>query len=494
MSRSRTSRNAAVAALAGAMALVPVAAAHAAPAPTGPSTKTAPYVIPVAPGVTITSLLTAGDTNGQYAMVGIPDGLGATSGNGVNVDVLMNHELNANLGSVRAHGQTGAFVSRWTVNPRSGAVSGGSDLITTVKYWNYAVGDYSGTPSAFSRFCSSFLSARGQLLGTAGKGYDGQIYFANEENGAEARTFGVAMDGMAYQLPRLGLFSSENTNVAPTTGDATVVIGNEDDAKGQIRVYAGTKQSTGTAVDRAGLTNGTLKVLTVPGFATDASFRAVNAKGVAVPATFTEIAWNATGSTQNTDAEAKGISLNRIEDGTFDPNNPNDYYFLTTDGGKTSPLGTDGLPRNGGGLWKLHFANVNDPSQGATLTLLLDGSEAPYLSKPDNIAISGTGNILIQEDPGNDAHVARIVAYRISDKATGVVATFDPAQFTPDAAAFITKDEESSGIIDVSSLWQRPNTFLFDAQVHADAGDPQIVEKGQLLTLTVDDWNAVYAG
>ena len=105
------------------------------------------------------------------------------------------------------------------------------------------------------------------------------------------------------------------------------------------------------------------------------------------------------------------------------------------------------------------------------------------------------GNLLLQEDPGGNAHVARIVAYRIADGATGVVAQFDPAQFTPGLPGFITKDEESSGIIDISNLWKKPNTFLFDAQVHTTAGvDAEIVEKGQLLTLTIQSWGQVYGG
>jgi len=497
MSNSRSFRRSTAvlaATAAGALALVP-ATAIAAPItdkPTGPSTKTAPYVLPVAAGVSVQSLLTVGDSTAGYVMAGIPDGLGALAGNGTNVEVLMNHEIAAGLGAPRAHGRTGAFVSRWTVNPRSGAVTGGSDLITSVRYYNYATGAYDGAASDFSRFCSGALTTPGQLLNPAtGKGYAGQIYFANEESGDSGRAFGVTLDGVATQLPRLGLFSWENTLAAPTTGDTTVVLGNEDAGSGQIRVYVGAKQSTGTPVEQAGLTNGKLHVLTVPGYATDAAFRAGAGKNVAKPATFTEVDWTKSGVDQNTEAASKGISLNRIEDGAFDPRNPNDYYFLTTEGGSTTPA-PGGPPRNGGGLWRLRFADVNDPSKGATLTLLLDGTEAPLLNKPDNMAIDGQGNLLIQEDPGNNAHLARIVAYRISDGKMGVVASFDSALFVTGQPGFITQDEESSGIIDVSSLWGRPNTFLFDAQVHAPADDPALVEKGQLLTLTVSDWSAVY--
>ena len=44
---------------------------------TGPSSSQSPYVTPTAPGVEVTSILTVGDSVGNYTMVGIPDGLGA---------------------------------------------------------------------------------------------------------------------------------------------------------------------------------------------------------------------------------------------------------------------------------------------------------------------------------------------------------------------------------------------------------------------------------
>ena len=143
--------------------------------------------------------------------------------------------------------------------------------------------------------------------------------------------------------------------------------------------------------------------------------------------------------------------------------------------------------RDGGGLWRLSFTNIDKPELGGTLTLLLDGTEAPYLNKPDNMTIDRDGHLLIQEDPGGNAHVARIVSYRIEDGALAVLAQFNRALFTAGEPGAITQDEESSGIIEVSH-----GRFLFDAQVHASSGDPETVEKGQLLTMKVDDWDDVY--
>ena len=122
-------------------------------------------------------------------------------------------------------------------------------------------------------------------------------------------------------------------------------------------------------------------------------------------------------------------------------------------------------------MWRLSFDDIERPELGGTLTLLLDGSEAPLLNKPDNITIDGRGNLLIQEDPGNNVSLARIVAYRIEDGARGVLARFDPAKFGWRGARLpngnpvlepgqLTFDEESSGIIDAHGVIG-PRWFLF---------------------------------
>jgi hypothetical protein len=218
--------------------------------------------------------------------------------------------------------------------------------------------------------------------------------------------------------------------------------------------------------------------------------------------------WNATGAVQNSTAKTDGLNLNRIEDGHWDPSHPNDFYFVTTQGGVTSPAGTPALDAfDTGGLWRLRWDDIDDPDAGATLTLLLDGSETPSdgvkLNKIDNMTIDQHGNILIQEDPGNVNHRARIVAYRISDGALGIIGQFDPDLFSAGATADPTKltiDEESSGIIDTEDFLGA-GTFFFDAQVHTAKGLPagtgpgtvqEFVERGQYLLLKVDDWSAVY--
>jgi secreted PhoX family phosphatase len=346
---------------------------------------------------------------------------------------------------------------------------------------------------ALSRFCSATLSAPRQFESRrSGRGYDGRIYFANEENANEGRAFGVLEDGTTRQLPRLGLFSWENTVPAYNRSDTTMTIGTEDTAFGQLRIYEGVKRSRGNPFDRAGLTNGVTSVLDLVDetVRTDPQFRAKYGVGTPVEFGLAEVDWDQSGLRQQVEAAADGLTLNRIEDGAWDPKHPDVFYFVTTEGGdrtRTDPA----IPRDGGGLWKLTFEDIEHPRLGGTIELLLDGKEAPYLNKPDNVALDRHGNLLIQEDAGNSAHVSRIVAYDTRSGARGVVATFDPEQFAPQGSRFITVNEESSGIVDarhaIGEGW-----FLFTAMVHAPAADPDHVELGQLLAMKVDDFDEVY--
>jgi Bacterial protein of unknown function (DUF839) len=492
----------------------------------GPSTTTNPYVLPIADGVHITSLLTVGDgaAGNGYRMVGIPDGLGMFK-DGRNVVLFSNHELADSplvQGTIRRHGYAGAFVSRWVIDPKTLGFKRGEDLIDRgVQYWDYPSASYvpsgarfadsAAQDGSFGRFCSGTLSDPGQFYNASTKkGYKGQLYFGNEEDGDNGRAFAITKSGDATQLPRFGLFSWENTKPAANESDTTLVMGNEDGPTdgSQLWVYVGTKQKHGSPVEQAGLTNGDDHVLDADdqSVSTDAQWRTTFGKNTGARVHLVDNDWNATGAVQNSTAKTDGLNLNRIEDGHWDPNHPNDFYFITTQGGLVSGTGLDS--GDTGGLWRLRWDDIEDPDAGATLTLLLDGSETPNdgvkLNKPDNMTIDTHGNLLLQEDPGGNNHLARIVAYRISDGALGVVGKFDASLFGAGANADPTKltiDEESSGIIDTASFLGA-GTFLFDAQVHTAKGLPagvgpgtvgEFVERGQYMLLKVDDWSKVYA-
>jgi secreted PhoX family phosphatase len=509
------------------------------------------YMEPVASGVTLKPLATAGDSFGGVIWPGTPDGMGVLKGKDGNLTIFVNHEFSATnavaAGLAHANGNaTASTVYALNYDPKLGSVTAARDVLNSVTWYNYATGQSSSTPVApsgaaakdeyntpnhtksLNRFCSSSMTQPGELAYTvtdkAGNekvtGYTGPAYFTGEEGSDESRAFVMDNSGNLIQLPRLGLAAWENFLVAPTTSTTTVVMGNEDGSAtdSQLWMYTGTKSNEGHWTDKAGLTNGALYVMAVDGIASDNLFRTTVGKGVAKNVNFKPIDYTLNGKAQNVAAKAAGTVMARVEDGSFDPNNPNDYYFVTTESNKdpkaTAPNpATPTVTRDGGALWRLRFNDVNTPLAGATLTMLLDGSESPYLSKPDNITTDGKGNVLIQEDPGGNDLVARIVAYRISDGKVATVAKFVDKYFKVGGTNFITKDEESSGIVDVTDMLKTSATdkssyYLLDAQVHATpaasrpdlAGNAaaladlkNVIEGGQLILMTISDWAAVYS-
>lgn len=570
--RVRVALTAAAAAAVAATALPAVAVAEG----------TAPvYMKPVGPGVALTPLVTAGDQIGasKYLFEGIPDGLGAYRNPDGTLTVLVNHELsNANSAVSkieRAWGGYGAYVDKLTFDPRTNTMTGGSELIQKVNWWDYPAANYSDAPVApegaettesngtlnhsiaLNRFCSANLVAAGDLRyvtteqKTVTKVVNGKrvpvkvnvkkywgttdpVFMTGEEGGDESRAFAInASTGEAYQLPRFGLGAWENLVVAPRTGWHTVALANEDGSAtdSQLFLYDGRKQTAGSWADRAGLTNGSPYVAQVlltnadgvsTKIASDNEFRAKVGKNVATEVLFNKLNWDQAGAAYQGSASRMGTTLSRIEDGAFDPKNPNDYYFVTTESNKdanaTKPNpATPNISRDGGALWRLRFNDVRHPASGATLTMLLDGTEAPYLNKPDNITITSQGDLLLQEDPGANDHVSRVLTYSLKEGRIGVLAQFDPALFGPGADGakpVMTNDEESSGVIDVTALMPgvtgSTRYFLLDAQVHtkpsiarpdiaaglSDADkvlfDDAVIEGGQLYLMKVDNMAAVY--
>src|SRR6266566_5736833 len=134
---------------------------------TGPSSSQSPYLVRTEPGVVTVSILTVGDAvnykaNGvtPYRMVGIPDGLGAFDNGDGTFTVLMNHELRSTHGITRAHGNKGAFVSKWIISKSTGEVLSGQDQMKKVFLYDPATRSYVNASPAFNRFCSADLAAQ----------------------------------------------------------------------------------------------------------------------------------------------------------------------------------------------------------------------------------------------------------------------------------------------------------------------------------------------
>ena len=514
--------------------------AHAADAPV--------YLISASDGAALTVIATTGDTISGEVLRGIPDGMGALKNADGTLTLLSNHEIStgADVPNKKDTGTWGSSISKMTFDPATKKITKLENWMKGMSYYNYTTEKWGptweqslpvGFPTVDSygaaagtngilRLCSGDLVPAGGFAYTEKDaktkknvtyGYKDAVFLTGEESGDVSRAFAFDANGNGMQLPKMGLAGWENFLTKPGTGKTTIVMGNEDNnaTDSQLYMYVGTKQKTGANfAEKAGLTNGKLYTIALENHLSDNSVRTAP-KGTKIKVGFNEVNTDSKYGKFATMAQANGTTFSRVEDGEFDAKDPNVYYFVTTESNKdpkaTTPRPGATYSRDGGALWKMTFADAKDPFKGATMEMLLDGTEAPYLTKPDNITIDDE-YILIQEDPGNNAHIARLVAYRKSDGKIAEIAKFDEQYFITGAAKFMTQDEESSGIINVNKFLKASGDtkshYFLNAQVHAKlsvarpdlvsglgttevmALDSKAIEGGQYYHLTID-WTKV---
>jgi len=488
----------------------------------GPSTVDSPYQVAVAPNVRFISILTVGESvnnkpNGDpYRLVGLVDGLGAFNNGDGTFTLLVNHEIGSTLGVPRRHHAVstngnlsvningkGAFVSRWTINSTTLAVIEGEDLIKAggLNLWDrvgqkYVVYDGISTLGNIGRLCSAdlppvsafqFTKPDGSSVGTRAR-----IFMSGEEDSSSGRGFahivtGTTGGGVSYELPGFGLrVPWENLVASPFGQEKTIVVGLDDGnivptSDSQVYVYVGTKTSSGTDVDRAGLNNGILYGVVANGILSESRETGIGlAKGVAGKFTMAALPDQKLNTAiAERDSDALGITQwLRPEDGAWDPVNPKDFYFATTDRFDTVKTG-QGTQIGRTRLWRLRFTDLAAPETGGDVTMLLDGTEAMQML--DNIGIDALGNIVMQEDPGNQEHLARTWNYAIKDGTLTELAKHDPARFgdigVAPSSSFNT-DEEASGVIDMTAILGAGWWLVADQAHRSDT--PETVEKGQL--------------
>ena len=489
----------------------------------GPSSSQTPYLTPTAPGWSSTSVLTVGDAIGGYQMVGIPDGLGAFDNGDGTMTVLANHELGNTSGTVRGYGAIGAFVSKWVINTSTWQVISGGDLVTSAAnqlMWNGTTWAQPSTPYAIARLCSADLPKASAFWdASTSYGYDGRIFMNGEETGVEGKAFAWIVTGTEagkmYELPHLGKNSWENAlarssyGVSPGAANLlqTAVVLTDDSTPGEVFLYLGTKTNTGNAVQKAGLTNGQMygiKVNAATGYTGAVVYEA--ATGINGTFQLASIFSNATIAAK-TGAEFQAAATLA---GTTQFARPEDAHWLDHD---SLLFATTGATVNSisvtSKIYQLDFnsdatngilttgGNINVVVNSANMTGL-DGAKATTF---DNLTVGEDGKLYIQEDPGNNAYVAKHWVVDLSQstqalrESTAVqIFESDRSRFTTGAAQFQTIDEEHSGIIDITTIVNDGITgskwFLVATQNHAKASGASaatLVEGGQFVALNYKD-------
>jgi len=460
-------------------------------AETGVSSSLSPYIDPVDPSISVKSILTVGDQTSDgtgWQMVGIPDGLGAFDNGDGTFTVLMNQELSAGQGVVRDHGFAGSFVSKLVIDKTTLEVQSGSDLIQHGFEYDAGTGNYVAQTSAFDRFCSADLADSTAFYNPeSGLGYNGGRLFLNgEESGTEGRAWAHiasgAEAGNSYELAWLGNMAYENVVANPNSGDKTVVAVTDDGQNGQVYFYVGEKQSTGNAIEKAGLTGGSLygiKVDELDNLADNNNESNASTLGGDFQSSFSLVNMGdvsgSNGAALDANSEAAGVtSFLRPEDGAWDTVNDNRFYFVTTSS-------FSGNSR----LWAADFNDPNDPTAGGTIKMLLDGTEGQKMM--DNLTVTQDGKVVIEEDVGNNAHNGKIWQYDPATDQLTLLAQHDPSRFTTGGSNFLTQDEESSGIIDVTDILGSAGqkAYLLDTQAHYNIAG-ELVQGGQLSVMYQD--------
>ncbi|PZV14427.1 MAG: hypothetical protein DCF22_08935 [Leptolyngbya sp.] len=478
-------------------------------------TAAQPYVVnsPDAPGYNILPLLTVGDevpllsgnslgsltpvAGKTFAFVGIPDGLGVYQA-GDKYYAFVNQELGNTVTtdiSPTVPGKIlGARVSLFVFDKDWNAI-GGKNLIetrvdTTGTYdLNLTTGLYtsaSGTSlDAFNRFCSAYLAEYGFVDGT---GTEVPTFFAPEEGGNTSRGWAVTPNGIAVALDGLGRYAKENVVAASqyrgTNSNTTVLFSSEDNADGELYMWAGQQ----TATDPNGFSNGDLYALRVG----TADYTSGLQQGTQYNATWTKVDKSvvfgadgkplANGVALSDWANAAGRTTNfqRIEDFGEDPSNPGTFYFVTTGttnakGSTSVAVATPNLAEDPYGALFRFSLNPNNPTGAiSNFEQVLVGGPGKGNSY-DNITITKNGNVLIQEDETSfggalmlaENREAQIVSYNIAAKTvTPLFYINEDAGGTQFNNPLAKGQWETSGIIEIGGSSTTSGAYLFDVQAH----------------------------
>ena len=456
--------------------------------------------------------LLGGAPGQQYRMVGIPDGLGAHANGDGTSTLFMNHELNSNALSEPVVGgpkNRGTYVSQWILDADGDPVAG-RRAYDWVYQENTLVGpapDTTNTTRALARFCSGFLAGPQH-------GFDRWIYLTNEEEQAAANTFdgnggqSVAIfDNELHALPSLGHYAKENSVVQPGHGTETVIFSTEDGPPtldNQLYMYVGKKDRSARAsvLARNGLDDGTLYIFRSldPTRNSERTFRSGSVTGewIEIPnaENLTDVQLEAAADARN------AMTFVRPEDGAFNPNDRNEFFWVTTGSSSGADDGVNELGR----LYslRLHPGNVTKP---AILTIVYNADTVVAAGgdtalSPDNLDASRdylminedgtTESRLVMAAKGRDGSIWRFDLTKGPVHGIGADASTATrvAELNPPGRDGIPVGPgvwETSGIIDTTALFGA-DTWLSDVQAHPPttppAGPTVTVEDGQLFLMS----------
>ncbi len=465
------------------------------------------------------------ETEGDYTPVGIMDGIGATELNETTVRVFVNHELSAGLGDpyeVNGLELEGARISYFDIDKATlSIVDGGIAYNTIIDRAGNEVVDVDQLENGadgMSRFCSSVLVEVGQF---DGRGLTDAVYLTGEETGSGVGGAAWALDietGTLYDVPAMGRGAWENVTPVDTgTDDKVAFLLADDTTNAPMYLYVGTKDTAEDAgfLARNGLADGRMYVWVAKDGEADVSD--FNTEGK-LKGSWEEIDVQNLSQAGNPGYDEygyKNVETLRAEAvinlGAFQFSRPEDVAINPEDG-QQAVLASTGSGGAGTGedvngtVYVFDFKfNANGVPKNTPVSILYDGDADPFqqLRSPDNLDWADDGFIYVQEDRsnnaifGDDAANTNEASILRIDPVTGYVqrvAEIDRSAVPvgqTDTDPNDVGDWESSGILDVSSLfgYEGGSLFLADVQAHSlrggvIGGNGDLAQGGQLVLLS----------
>jgi hypothetical protein len=172
------------------------------------------------------------------------------------------------------------------------------------------------------------------------------------------------------------------------------------------------------------------------------------------------------------------VKFGRVEDLDYrrGTNAGREIYFNVT-GQNTTGVNADFSRTKYGRVYRL-LLDANDPLR-ATLEVILDGDDkagpAREFQNPDNVTVT-QNYVYIAEDPnsyGDETHDARIYQYNIATRALSIMMEVDhrrsEAKYNVGGVS-APGTWEFGGLIDVSDIVHRDNTYILSMQPHTWTG------------------------
>ena len=261
----------------------------------------------------------------------------------------------------------------------------------------------------------------------------------------------------------------------------------------QLYMYVGEKKQTGTVLERNGLVGGKLYVFRSKDLTKNSESTFLNGA--------IDGEWVSLGNVSalsDVQLEAASDAVNamifaRPEDGAFNPNEDEEYFFVTTGEGTGNALGRlyslqlSGADSTGPAKLKVEYNADQVIAAGGDIAISPDNID----TSRDYLMINEDGTATSRLEMAKKNRDGSIWRFDLDKDGVDVSSRLRVAELIPpgrDRVAVGPGVWETSGIIDTAAMFG-DDTWLFDVQAHPPtaAPKPNTVEDGQLLMLIGPD-------